>query len=144
MKFCRNCGKKMNDNASFCPHCGFNVSKNNSEKQIRDCSFQIQTRVNIKCIFGIVAAFVFCYLCFERLFGPYPTDRPFIPALLLIAWIAMLIICLIKLRYQVYIVKCPYCGKEVDFPVGQDGWDCSACGQRMLLIDNEVKKINKN
>lgn len=27
MKYCRNCGKEINENATFCKHCGFNLGQ---------------------------------------------------------------------------------------------------------------------
>lgn len=35
MKYCRNCGKEIDENDNFCEYCGFNVSKKvNNEKEI--------------------------------------------------------------------------------------------------------------
>ena len=33
MKYCTNCGGKLNEGTKFCTNCGENISKNNPEKE---------------------------------------------------------------------------------------------------------------
>lgn len=35
MKFCKNCGKEINENATFCNHCGYNLETNNNVNQLK-------------------------------------------------------------------------------------------------------------
>lgn len=46
--FCKNCGKKLPDNASFCPECGIKIKKDNAEtvnKNVENQSVNIVSRV---------------------------------------------------------------------------------------------------
>ncbi len=51
-----------------------------------------------------------------------------------------LITCFIDNKYDVYVIKCPYCEQTVDFPVDEDGWNCPCCEKRMVKVDGIIKK----
>lgn len=43
-------------------------------------------------------------------------------------------------RYSVYVGKCPYCGKALDFPVNEEGANCEACEKRAILINGVISR----
>ncbi len=42
---------------------------------------------------------------------------------------------------KVYIVPCPYCGKETPFPVGEEKYACKHCMNKMKMENNRVQII---
>lgn len=75
--FCRNCGKEINDNSTFCPHCGkpvlgnkpnTNTNKQNGLSQVNAESVQalVQKMIKNKKILAIIGVILLIILLFAR------------------------------------------------------------------------------
>ncbi len=63
MKFCQNCGKKLNEGADICLNCGVVVSNNNNSNAIKNGNTTNVLAI-LGFVFSIVGIFSFIFLIF--------------------------------------------------------------------------------
>ena len=67
----------------------------------------------------------------------------FIGLAFIIIFVIVALSILMQIRESVYVVDCPYCSRSVHFPVDEEGYACSRCEQRMIMVNGVVQKIEK-
>ena len=102
-----------------------------NEKQI---PYPIENRYNIKSILYFILAILLIPI------GGFTGIGSFVLGVLG-AVVAILIFT--NIRTKVYVIDCPYCKQETDFPVNAQGQECSCCQKRIILINGQFCKVDE-
>lgn len=153
--FCTNCGKEIPSGAKFCTECG-NSANGTPDQQILAAEatdpvqpYPVVEVINAKKVVYAGWGVFSCIIAFQLISNQlsYIGTSDFSP-LSLLRWIVVFIVCALlalgcwfSRKEPFYVVQCPYCGSEVQFPTEEQGMDCPCCGKRMIMKDNLIQQI---
>lgn len=105
-----------------------------NEKQI---PYPIENRYNIKSILYFILAVSLISI------GGFTFRYGIGGFVLNIFGVVVAILIFTNIRTKVYVIDCPYCKQETDFPVNAQGQECSCCQKRIILINGQFCKVDE-
>lgn len=143
--FCKSCGNKIADDATFCSNCGKKIEAEQSERSEPLPEPQGALLTDCKVVSVKSYLWVSCFMIPTGIFLLILTTQ--MSGVALGMWIILTLLIftlgLFPLFLKAYVIRCPYCGNETLLPIKALSADCSVCNKKIMLKNGRIEKMSE-
>lgn len=157
--FCQKCGSELTDEVTICPNCSSSVdASNDSEERYNNMNTtekestvneNVESETNLVPVDvnpngGTIALVCFIATILVNFISFYLISLGPTSTILTVSLAIIGIKNFSTRKTKAYIVKCPFCGQEFQFPVNNLNTKCPKCNKLVILKDNKFEIVDSD
>jgi uncharacterized membrane protein YvbJ len=134
---CTSCGQLLADEDIFCGTCGAKV-----ESATAIANYPITTTTNTSAIGGLLGSLIVGATSVSLLVSSdHPIHLLVIYSIFILGALIGVLVFVGALRTKMYLVPCPSCKTQIQFPVNENAVTCEPCQKRLIIVDGKIKVV---